>query len=327
MRFLSPAWLLLLFGVAALVGAYVWFQLRKPRHAVRFTNLDLLDSVAPERPGKRRHVVAGLFGISLVLLVVALAQPVRAVEVPNEMATVVLTIDTSLSMEATDVEPSRIEAATVAAIEFLGTVPEELQVGLVSFNGATSVDVAPTTDHEAVVAAIEGLALGEGTAIGDAIATSVDVVQDAVADQDADADQTTTEDGAPEQPPGAVILLSDGENQVGQATEDGIEQAQEAGVPISTIAYGTDDASIEIDGIETPVGVDAQALADVAEQTGGAAFDADSAEELDAVYADIGSTIGYEEEDRDVSRWFLGAGLITLLVCAGLSLAWSSRIL
>ncbi|OWY59068.1 VWA domain-containing protein, partial [cyanobacterium TDX16] len=113
----------------------------------------------------------------------------------------------------------------------------------------------------------------------------------------------------------------------GRETQDGIDLALEAGVPVSTIAYGTDDATIELDGIETPVGVDAQALADVAEQTGGATFDADSAEELDAVYADIGSTIGYEEEDRDVSRWFLGAGLITLLVCAGLSLVWSSRIL
>jgi len=111
--------------------------------------------------------------------------------------------------------------------------------------------------------------------------------------------------------------------------EDAVAAAQEAGIPVSTIAFGTDDATIEdpVTGEEIPVGVDEQALREIAEQTGGTAFDADSAEELDTVYTNIGSSIGYEEEDQDISRWFLGMGLITLLVCAGLSLAWSSRIL
>lgn len=326
MRLLSPAWLVLLLGVAALVGAYVWLQLRKPRHAVRFTNLDLLDSVAPDRPGHRRHVVAGLFVGALVLLVIALAQPVWTTEVPLESATVVLAFDTSLSMEATDVEPSRIEAAKTAAVQFVTSVPDELHVGLVSFNGSTTVEVVPTRDREALVAAIDDLDLGEGTAIGDAVITSVDQVVDSLDGQGQD-EGATIDDAGPTA--GAVVLLSDGESTVGRPVEDGIERAQVAGVPVSTIAYGTEDGVIEDPVLGGPirVPVDEQALRELADDTGGTAFDADTASELDAVYADIGSSIGYEEEDRDISRWFLGAGLITLSVCAGLSLVWSSRIL
>lgn len=317
MHFLSPAWLVLLLGVAALAAVYVWFQLRRPSQAVRFSNLDLLASVAPSGPRWRKHVVAGVFGAAMVLLVVALAQPAREVQVPVEEATIVLAIDVSLSMEADDVEPTRIEAARVAAAQFVETVPEQLNVGLVSFSGTTAIEVAPTTDREAVVDAILDLELDEGTAIGDGIAASVRAIGDVATD----------EDGAT--PPGAVVLISDGDNQLGRPLSAAISEAQEAGVPVSTIAYGTATATIEdpLTGGLIPVPVNEQALRTVADETGGTSFDAESAEELDAVYANIGSQIGYDTEDRDISRWFLGAGLITCLVCAGLSLAWSSRIL
>ena len=317
MHLLSPAWLLLLLGVAALAGVYVWFQLRRPGQAIRFTNLDLLDSVAPDRPGWRKHVVAGVFGVALVLLVVALAQPARTVRLPIEEATVMLAIDLSFSMEADDVEPSRLEAAQVAAADFAASVPEELNLGLVTFSGTTTVEVPPTVDHDAVVEAIGELELGPGTAIGDGIVASVDAIGD-----------VTAEAGG-EVPPGTVVLLSDGSNQAGRPLFDAIPMAREAGVPVNTIAFGTADATITdaLTGEQIPVPVDEASLQSVADETGGRAFDAESAEELDTVYANIGSQIGYEHEDRDISRWFLGAGLITLLVCAGLSLVWSSRIL
>jgi Ca-activated chloride channel family protein len=322
MHLLHPAWLLLLVGVALLVGLYIWFQLRKPRHAVRFTNLDLLDQVAPDRPGKRRHVVAAVFAAGLVLLIVSLAQPVRTVEVPNEMATVVLAFDTSLSMMAEDVEPNRLEAAQAAAAGFVAEVPAELDLGLVTFDAAAVTEVEPTADHQQVVDEINDVELEGGTAIGDAVVTSVDAVEDAIADAEVDPDS--------DQPPGAVVLISDGAPDDDTVPiEDAIAAAQEAGIPVSTIAFGTDDATITnpLSGEEIEVDVDEETLQQIADETGGTAFDADSAQELDAVYADIGSTIGYEEEERDISRWFLGAGLITFLVCAGLSLAWSSRIL
>jgi Ca-activated chloride channel family protein len=339
MHFLSPGWLLLLFVVLLLAVAYVWVQLRKPRHAVRFTNLDLLDNVAPSRPGARRHLVAALLGVSLVLLVVAMAQPYRTVQIPNEMSTVVLAFDTSLSMEATDVDPSRLEAAQDSAIEFVAGVPEELELGLVTFDAGASTAVPPGEDHQAVVDELEDVRLGPGTAIGDAIVTSVEAIEDAIADAEASqgdgSDQDTGDDEASEEdgdqaPPGAIVLLSDGTPDGDTVPlEEAIETAQEAGIPVSTIAFGTEDGTITdpLTGDELEVAVDEETLQDIADQTGGTAFDADSAEELDAVYADIGATVDYEEEDRDISRWFLGAGLITLVVCAGLSLVWSSRIL
>jgi Ca-activated chloride channel family protein len=201
MHLLSPAWLLLLLGVAALAGVYVWFQLRRPGQAIRFTNLDLLDSVAPDRPGWRKHVVAGVFGVALVLLVVALAQPARTVRIPKEEATVMLAIDASFSMEADDVEPTRLEAAQVAAADFAASAPDELNLGLVTFSGTTTVEVPPTIDHDAVVDAIGEMELGPGTAIGDGIAASVDAIGDVAAE------------AGGEVPPGTVVLLSDGSNQ------------------------------------------------------------------------------------------------------------------
>ena len=326
MHLQSPAWLLLLLGVLALAAVYVWFQLRRPSQAIRFSNLDLLASIAPNRPGWRKHVVAGVFGCALVLLIVALAQPVRTVQVPDDMASVVLAFDTSLSMQATDVEPSRLVAAQGAATEFVVDVPEQIDLGLVTFDGSARLAVEPGADHQAVADELAEVQLGPGTAIGDAIVESVDAIEQAIADTELDPEERTDADG----PPGAIVLISDGEPDGDTVPiEDAVAAAQEAGIPVSTIAFGTDDATIEdpVTGEEIPVGVDEQALREIAEQTGGTAFDADSAEELDTVYTNIGSSIGYEEEDQDISRWFLGMGLITLLVCAGLSLAWSSRIL
>ena len=146
--FLSPSRLWLLMAVVALLVAYVVFQVRRrPVYAVRFTNLALLDVVAPKRPAWRRHVTAATFVLGAGLLVVALAEPTRAVAVPVERASIVLAIDTSLSMEATDIEPSRLAAAKEAAKEFVDSVPDTVNVGLVQFAGAALVTVPPTTEH------------------------------------------------------------------------------------------------------------------------------------------------------------------------------------
>lgn len=316
MSFLAPErlWLLLLLPVLA--AAYVLVQRRRQARAVRFTNLAMLAQVAPRRPGWRRHVVAAGLLASVALLVVAFARPVDDVRVPRERATIVLAVDVSLSMEATDVSPSRLVAAQEAARNFAADLPPRLNLGLVTFSGAGSVLVPPTTDRDRFVAAVNALQLSEYTAIGEGLFTSLDAVRQAPVD--------------PEQPdaavPARIVLLSDGETTVGRSNVDGARAASEADVPVSTIAFGTPDGVVEIGGVEQPVPVDEQALRDIATTTGGQAYAAESAGELEDVYADIGSSIGYETEEQEVTaRWTGIALLATLLTTAG-SLLWFGRL-
>lgn len=315
MSFLAPAWLWLLVAVVALAGLYIVLQVRRRRYAVRFTNLELLDRVAPRRPGWRRHVPAALFLVALVLLVVAAARPASEVQVPRERATIVMAIDTSLSMEADDVEPNRFEAAKGAAVTFLDQLPDTINVGLVSFHGIARLDVAPTTDRSRVRDAIADLDLGEGTAIGEAIFASIEALDSVPEPADGD-----------EPVPGRIVLLSDGETTVGRSNEEGTEEAVEAEIPVSTIAFGTQDGEINIDGERVPVAVNEGALETIADATGGAFHTAVTEEELAEVYDDIGSSIGFVTEEQDVTFRFVTVALLPLLAAAGLSLLWFSRL-
>lgn len=318
--FLEPTRLWCLIAVAALIAVYVVLQLRRPRYTVRFSNLQLLDKVAPKRPGWRRHLGAGIFAVALSLLVVAFAQPVMQVKVPQERTTIMLAIDTSLSMAAEDVAPNRLEAAQAAAKDFVDELPDDLNVGLVSFAGTAQLLVPPTQDHESVKTSIDGLELDKATAIGDAVKLSLDVI----------ADQAVGVEG--QKPDAAIVLISDGETTVGLPTADAIPLAQKAGVAVSTIAYGTADGQIMVDedgdgvGQLTGVPVNVEELRMLAEDTGGQAFTAESAQDLRQVYDKLGSTIGYEEEPQDVSYRFTAAGLVMLLAAAGCSLRWFSRL-
>lgn len=317
--FLQPQRLWLLLVVVGLAALYIALQFTKPRYAVRFSNLDLLDSVAPKRPGWRRHAVAGAFLVATAVLVGAFAQPVMTEKVPSERSTIVLAIDTSLSMAATDVKPNRIEAAQAAAKEFIAKLPKQLNVGLVSFAGSAQLLVPPTQDHAKLNAAIDGLQLDKSTAIGDATKLSVQVIQD----------QARGTDG--KKVDGAVVLMSDGETTVGLPTADAIPIAKKAGVAVSTIAYGTQDGEITVDtgdgiGQRTKVPVNVDELRSLAEGTGGTAYTAESAQDLRSVYSELGSTIGYDEKSQDVTYKFVGLSLVLLLVGAGFSLRWFSRL-
>jgi Ca-activated chloride channel family protein len=316
MSLLHAGRLWLLLAVAALVAVYVVMQVRRrATYAVRFTNLALLDVVAPKRPGWRRHVTAGAFAVGAALLVLALAEPAREVEVPVERATVVLAIDVSLSMDATDVLPNRLDAAKAAADEFLDTVPESINVGLVEFAGSASVIVPPTTDHRDVARAIDALELGEGTGIGEAIFTSLDSLANLPEADDPD-----------EAVPATIVLLSDGETTVGRPNDDAVEAAIDAEVPVSTIAFGTPEGLIFIEGQAVPVPPDLDAMEQIADDTGGIFFEAESEQELAAAYEDLGSSIGFETEERPITEWFIGAGLVALLAAAALSLLWFARL-
>lgn len=324
MKFLSPErlWFLGLVGVLGL--AYLGSLLQQRRYTVRFTNVGLLDTVAPRRPGWRRHLAAAVFLASLAALVLAYAQPADEVEVPRERATVMLAIDTSLSMEATDVEGSRIAAAKAAASEFVDQLPPKINLGLVSFDGIARVRVTPTTDRDAVLRVIEDLELGQATAIGEAIFASIVAFEDAPGASPETGDDVLEGDEIPLR----IVLMTDGQTTVGRPDLDGAELAAELGIEVSTIAFGTERGVIQIEGEQglTPVPVEEGTLRDIASITGGEFFRAESLTELEKVYADIGSTVGFETVEQEVTDRWVGIGLVLMVLSAALSLLWFSRL-
>jgi Ca-activated chloride channel family protein len=318
MSFQSPLWLLALLVIAALVAFYVILQLRRKAYAARFTNVALLGSLVPKRPGWRRHLAFGVVALGLATLVVSLAVPSTQVRVPRERATVVMAVDVSLSMQATDIEPDRFRAMQKAAKEFVDVLPKRINLGLVSFAGTATNLVPPTTDRAQVANAINHLDLAESTAIGEAIFTSLTAIENF---------QSTIDTATEDVPPARIVLLSDGYNTVGRADTQAIDAARAAGVPVSTIAFGTDYGTLDLEGETVPVPVDRTTLKAIADDTGGSYSEAASAAELEQVYADLGSQIGYTTEPKDVSFWFVRGGVLLALIGACLSLLWTNRLI
>jgi Ca-activated chloride channel family protein len=313
-RFLEPWWLLLVLVALALAGAYVAVQFRRKTYAVRFTNIALLQSIAPKSPGWRRHLAATAFLLSLLVLAAGMAKPSTEVEEPLERATIVLAIDVSLSMQATDIDPSRFDAAKEAAKLFVEELPRSYNLSLVSFAKSATVAVSPTKDHGQVIAAIDRLELQESTAIGEAMFASLQAIQSVPAD------------GANGPPPARIVLLSDGFTTFGRPNDDGARACAEANVPVSTIAFGTQEGVVDLNGTRTPVPVDSDALAKIATQTDGRYYEAVTAEQLADVYRDLGSSVGFRSVPREVTQWFVGIAFLFALTAAAMSLAWTSRL-
>jgi len=313
-RYLQPVWLLAVLPVLALAGLYGFAQWRRKRIAVRFSNVDLLRTLAPKGIGLRRHVAAGALILALLVLATGMARPSVDTKEPLERATVVIAIDVSLSMEATDVQPSRIKAAQEAAKSFVGQLPKTFNIGVVSFAKSANVIVAPTKDRSAVTGAIDGLQLAEATATGEAVFTSLEAIQNVPAD------------GAKDPPPARIVLLSDGFRTAGRPIEDASAAAQAANVPVSTIAFGTDTGTVEINGSVQRVPVDRVQLQELADSTKGHYYEAVTLEGLKKVYSDMGSSVGYKTKPQEVSQWFIGAALLMAFAAAGMSLLWTSRI-
>ena len=313
-RFLQPWWLLALLPVIAVAAVYVWRQFRRRSYAMKFTNVDLLRTLAPKGLGWRRHAAAGAFLLCLVALGSAMARPSVDKKEPLERATVMLAIDVSLSMEADDVAPTRIEAAQEAAKAFVNELPPTYNLGLVSFAKSANVLVSPTKDRAAVMAGIDGLTLAEATATGEAVFTSLDAIRSVPAD------------GADGAPPARIVLLSDGYRTSGRSIEDAASAASAANVPVSTIAFGTDTGVVDIRGQMQRVPVDRLSLQQLAETTKGFFYEAASVGELKKVYEDMGSSIGHRVEPREVTQWYAGFALLFGLVGAAMSLLWTSRL-
>ena len=318
MTFLSPAWLWLLLVVVALLGGYVFLQLRRTTYVARFSNVELLSSVAPRRPGWRRHLTFALLLVGLSVLAVGVARPAAAVRVPRDRATVILAIDVSLSMQADDVLPTRLAAAQKAAKKFVDLLPGRINLGLVSFARNGNVLVPPTLDRDANKTAIDGLKLENYTAIGEAVFSSLDAIR--VFSQ-----ATTAKGDKP--PPARIVLMSDGANTTGRSVPDAAAAAKKASIQISTIAFGTDTGTVTFDGQTIPVPADKPTLNYLAQSTGGSFHTAASVQELESVFANIGSQIGYRTEHRDISWRFLAIGLLFALAAAGSSMLWAGRLM
>ncbi|KWX25345.1 VWA domain-containing protein [Mycolicibacterium wolinskyi] len=313
MTFLFPAALMLLVPVALLAVGYLVTLRRKQRYAVRYAALPLLDKVIPERPQWRRHVPAALLLITLGLLALTAARPEMAVRVPYERATIIVAIDTSESMQARDVEPDRLTAAIAAAGDFIDQLPPAFNVGVIAFAGSTVVVHAPDTDHAGAKDSLRSIGTSSRTAIGEGVFAALAQIRTVTGDEGTDL-------------PAHVVLLSDGTNTSGRSPTAAARAAVAAGVPVSTIAYGTEGGVMESYGYSTPVPVDAETLAELADTTGGTAYAAASSDELADVYRDISSSIGWRTEWREVTPFVAALALVFGLVAAGLSLRWFSRL-
>jgi Ca-activated chloride channel family protein len=316
--FLAPERFALLVVPLLVAVLYLLRQRRRRAFVVRYTDMDLIDTVAPRRPGVRRHVVAAVYLAATGLLVIAAARPALATEVPNE-PTVVLAFDTSLSMEATDVPPSRIVAARDAAHRFIEVIPAGVRVGLVAFDETARVIIPPTTEMVVLDRAIDRLSLGQGTAIGEAIYTSLDLLG---SEESTGAEHAEDESAGS----GSIVLMSDGDTTVGRPERPAAREAASRGVKVSTVAFGTDHGSVVVDFMTVPTPVDRAALRDIAETTGGTAFEAESAEEIVSVFEDIGAGVGTRMEPREITDGLALAALATALLAALGSLVWFARI-
>jgi Ca-activated chloride channel family protein len=315
--FSAPGWFGLLGLVAAVVVGYVWVQRRARRYLLRFANLALLERVAPRRPGWPRHIPAVLLIVALLLLTLGLAGPTASAQLPRNRAVVMLVIDVSLSMNSTDVTPTRIAAAKDAAASFVRGLPAGINLGVESFAGTATVLVSPSTDRDQAVQAIHHLTLAESTATGDALAAalaSIDALNQLIPGQ------------GQGPPPARLVLMSDGKQNVGRDEFAVATQAGAEHIPITTISFGTPYGTVDIQGEQAPVPVDDGSLARIARLSGGEFFPAQSNQQIHQVYDTLDQQIGYQTVRKDVSRPWLILGTLICLAAAGAGLLVSQRL-
>jgi Ca-activated chloride channel family protein len=326
--FEAPALLLGLLLVPLAAVAYWLLQRRPSRFAVRYSNLDVLASVAGRRRTWKRHVPAALLLASLAVLAVAFARPTITEKAPDERASVMLVVDISGSMRAQDVQPTRLAAAKEAMLSFLRQAPKSLRVGIVAFSNEAQVIVSPTLDRPQLEQGIGYLQPAFGTAIGDALARSVELAR---------ATTTVAENGALSTSApvkdeegralASILLLSDGFQTRGLLSPgQGAERARAAGIPVFTIALGTEGGTIVDREQVIPVPPDRETLAAIAEYTGGDAFDAETAGTLREVYEGLGSRVGRRDRPREVTSAFVAAGALLLVGAAGTALLVAPRL-
>jgi Ca-activated chloride channel homolog len=316
--FSSPLVLVGLVAVPVLVVWYLRQQRRRRDAAAAFAAPILTESVAPRRPGWRRHGPMLAFAVAIALLIAAAARPEHTVAVPVTSAAIMLADDISSSMSATDVKPSRLGAAQRAASTFVTDVPGGAQVGVIEFARRPVLLQSPTTNHALTLGVIAGLRPGGGgTAIGEAITTALHTL-------------TTLPRTGGKRPPGAIVLLSDGTSNVGPGPLAAARQAQADHIPIYTISLGTTHGTIPIkkqgQTLNTPVPVSSQELAQIAQSSGGKAYTAADSAKASAIYTRLAVQLGHKQVKREITADVAGGGLALLLVGGAMSLLWFGRL-
>ncbi len=319
MTFDAPSALLWLVAIPVLVALYVVRERRRGRFAGRWTRPELLPNLVDRAPGRRRHLPVAILLAALAALIVGVARPHATVTVPREEATVLLAMDTSRSMGADDVNPTRLAAAVAAADHFVDLVPKRFRIGIISFSSRAQLALAPTDDRQLAHEALTTLHPGEGTALGDAVLLAVKLGQ-----------QQRARDGSI--PPTSVLLISDGTQDGGRTTpQAAAQQARNQHVPVYTISLGTTSGTVEhqlpggyTETIRVPPSP--ETLQMIAQTTGGTFFTAATDDELKKVYDGLGSRLGHTTESREISDLFAGGGAVLLIVGAGLSALWFRRV-
>jgi len=348
-NFLWPDALWLLLAIPLLIAAYVALVRRRKRNAVRFAQLDLVRAAAGPAQRLRRHLPPALLLLALAALLLAAARPTAVVTLPADERTLILAIDVSLSMRATDVEPSRIVAAQTAAKAFVREQPPDVRIGIVTFAGSASVVQAPTTNRDDLVAAIDRFQLQRATAIGSGIIMSlaalfpdegIDLESLVLGQRGGRGEARGTAIDAPKKAeakprepvaPGsyasaAIILLTDGRRTTGPDTLAAAQMAAQRGVRVYTVGFGTAEGStVPIDGMSIYMRFDEETLKAIAGITQAEYFHAASAAELGRIYEKLNARFVLDRKEIEVTALFCAAATLLALLAAGLSLRWFRR--
>jgi Ca-activated chloride channel family protein len=349
MDLLWPGFLYLLGLIPLLIAAYIWVLRRRRRFAVRYSSLALVREALPHHSRLRRHLPFALFLVALASLVIAVGRPVAIVSVPTDQTTIILAIDVSGSMRFNDVQPSRLAAAEDAALSFIQRQNSITQIGLVAFSGFAELIQPPTTDQEALQAAVESLTTGRATAIGSGILKSLDAI--AEIDQNVAPSVTDTSSGLEPTPvpqgayaPDIIVLLTDGVSNAGPSPLDAAQQAADRGVRIYTIGFGTENGPANPFGGGNPFGrgsggggqqpfggqgfggfrrgIDEATLKQIAAMTGGTYYSATNAGELQNVFQSLPTYLIIKHETSEISVVFAAVGVLFAALAVALSLIW-----
>ena len=305
-----------------LLALYVLAQIRRRRRMRRFADPELADTVVPRRESRWRHVPIAMLLIALLLLTVALAGPSRSIRIPRNRAVIMLAIDVSQSMRATDVAPSRLDAARQAAKKFAGELTPGVNLGLISFAGTANVLVSPTPQHEATIAALDNLRPDNSTAIGEAIFSALDSIATVAAVLSSNASS----------PPARIVLLSDGKENKPENPNNprgaytAARAAKDRGVPISTISFGTSDGYVEVDNQRLPVPVDPDMLQHIAQMSGGQSYKATNVDELNRSYAAVQDQVGYQTVPGPAGSGWLRLAVMSATIAVLLALIINRRL-
>jgi Ca-activated chloride channel family protein len=314
-----PVALVGLVVVPALMALYILRERRRTEFAARFTTPALLPNLVDSAPSWRRHLPLAVLLVALTAMVVGVARPHATVSVPREEATVILALDTSLSMRAKDVRPTRLAAARGAARAFLDKIPKKFRVGVVGFSGRAAIALPPTDDRLLARQALNALRPGEGTALGDAVSLGVQLGR-----------RQRAKDGTV--PPTAILVISDGANMSGRTTPDAAaQQARSLHIPVYAVVVGTDNGVVTVSltgGYRAQIRVppSPETLRRLTRATGGQFFTASNDAGLRQVYEKLGSRLGHRKQSREITDFFAGGSAALLLVGGAMSALWFRRV-